>query len=62
MWTRELRSSPESLPVKLDDQDEFPEGTVNYLVNENLDELSRRLKEYESPQGEEVKEENHEDS
>ena len=45
-----------------DDQGEFPEGTVNYLVNENLDELSRRLKEYESPQGEEDKDENHEDS
>ncbi len=45
-----------------DDQGEFPEGTINYLVNENLDELSRRLKEYESPQGEEAKDENHEDS
>ena len=45
-----------------DDQGEFPEGTINYLVNENLDELSRRLKEYESPQGEEAKDEDPQDS
>ena len=44
---------------QLDDEGNFPEGTINYLVDENLEELTRRLKEYESPQGEEAKEENH---
>ncbi len=42
-----------------DDKGNYPPGTVNYLVNENLEELTRRLKEYESPQGEEAKEEDH---
>ncbi len=45
-----------------DDKGDFPEGTINYLVNENLEELTRRLKEYESPQGEEAKEDDHEDN
>ena len=57
MWTRELKSLTGIPAGQADDEGEFPEGTINYLVNENLDELTRRLKEYESPQGEEAKEE-----
>ena len=46
---------------QLDDKGAFPEGTINYLVNESLEDLTRRLKEYESPQGEEAKEDNHQE-
>lgn len=39
------------------EEGEFPEGTINYLVNERLDELAHGIKEFESPSGEEPKEE-----
>ncbi|MDQ1238091.1 MAG: hypothetical protein QG577_275 [Thermodesulfobacteriota bacterium] len=43
-----------------DENGDYPEGTINYLVNLRLDELSRGMKEYESSDGhdeEEVKKE-----
>jgi len=40
---------------------EFPEGTINYLVDLRLEELASGLKEYEGgPSGEEPKEESEE--
>ena len=42
---------------------EFPEGSINYLVDLRLDDLSRGLKEYESPSSEEEsKEESQEEA
>jgi len=46
-----------------DEENNFPEGTVNYLVNERLEELSHGLKEFESSTPEEEpKDEDHEDT
>ncbi|HTY25731.1 MAG TPA: AAA family ATPase [Desulfomonilaceae bacterium] len=46
-----------------DEENNFPEGTINYLVNERLEELSHGLKEFESPTPEEEsKDEDHEDT
>ncbi|MBI4963886.1 MAG: AAA family ATPase [Desulfomonile tiedjei] len=39
----------------------FPEGTINFLVNERLDDLAQGIKEFESPSGEEPKEEDPEE-
>jgi predicted ATP-dependent protease len=39
------------------EEGEFPEGTINYLVNERLEDLAHGIKEFESPSGEEPKEE-----
>lgn len=37
----------------LDEEGNFPEGTINYLVNERLEELAQGIKEFETPGGEE---------
>ncbi len=34
---------------ELDDEGNYPEGTINYLVNERLDELSQGIREFETP-------------
>jgi predicted ATP-dependent protease len=39
-----------------DEEGNFPEGTINYLANNRLDELSEALKEYESHGEEETEE------
>jgi predicted ATP-dependent protease len=36
-----------------DEEGNFPEGTINYLVNEQLEELAQGIKEFETPGGEE---------
>lgn len=41
---------------------EYPEGTINYLVDQRLDELSQGLKDYESGDEEESKEEGKEEA
>jgi predicted ATP-dependent protease len=45
-----------------DDEGNYPEDTINYLVNERLAELSESMKEYESPPGTEEPEKEGEDS
>jgi lon-related putative ATP-dependent protease len=40
-----------------DEEGNFPEGSINYLVDERLAELSESMKEYESPPGEEPEKE-----
>ncbi len=40
-----------------DAEGNFPEGTINSLVNEKLEELAKGIKEYEGPGGEEPREE-----
>jgi lon-related putative ATP-dependent protease len=47
---------------KIDDEGNFPEGTINYLVNKRLEELSEALKEFEGPGEEEPKESEKEES
>ncbi len=46
---------------KPDDEDNYPEDTINYLVNKRLEELSEGLKEFEGPGEEETKEQDKED-
>jgi predicted ATP-dependent protease len=43
------------------DEGEYPEGTVNYLVNERLDSLCRGMKEYESDSDDSGKEKDDDD-
>lgn len=43
-----------------DEEGNYPEGTINYLVNERLAELSESMKEYESAPGEELEKEGEE--
>lgn len=45
-----------------DENGDYPEGTINYLVNLRLDELSQGMKEYESSDGRDEEEDKKEDS
>ncbi|MBI5249210.1 MAG: AAA family ATPase [Desulfomonile tiedjei] len=47
---------------KADEEGLFPEGTINYLVNKRLEELSEGLKEFESSGEEETKDSEKEES
>jgi len=40
-----------------DEDGNYPEGTINYLVNNRLEDLSRGMKEYESSEEVEEKKE-----
>jgi lon-related putative ATP-dependent protease len=47
---------------ELNEEGDYPEGTINYLVDQRLDDLSRGMKEYESGDDEEPKEEGKEEA
>jgi hypothetical protein len=40
-----------------DENGDYPEGTINYLVDERLEELARGIKEFEGPSSEEEEQE-----
>jgi hypothetical protein len=40
----------------------YPEGTINFLVNKRLNEMSKKIKAEEKTEGEKKKEENNEEA
>jgi hypothetical protein len=40
-----------------DENGDYPEGTINYLVDDRLEELARGIKEFEGPSSEEEEQE-----